>query len=264
MKTPWLPASATIRDASAMPAGSSRCAVLRWLWADHAELARQAEMLHADVGLGADGRDAGDGRAGIVCALEIGLGADAGQDRDRDLRALRPRRPPRRAARRRSAGAGRTGSSSRPARRRARRRSPTRPRGRARARRSRPGRRGSWCAIACEPSRSVVSTIRTAGPVLTRAASAYSSATRTAADGHDVEVAGVGGKVVTCALDLEHHRDDAVGDQRGGGQAVAGHVGGDVRHRCGDRALDRLAIGIVDLADRSCSASSRAGRPGSG
>ena len=33
MKTAWLPASATIRACSAMPAGSSRCAVLRWLCA---------------------------------------------------------------------------------------------------------------------------------------------------------------------------------------------------------------------------------------
>ena len=55
---------------------------------DHAELAGQAEVLHADVGLGADRRDARDRRAGGVRDLEVGLGADAGQDRDRDLRAL--------------------------------------------------------------------------------------------------------------------------------------------------------------------------------
>ena len=33
--------------------------------------------------------------------------------------------------------------------------------------------------------------------------------------GHDVEVAGIRREIVACALDLEHHRDDAVGDQRG-------------------------------------------------
>ena len=127
----------------------------------HAELAREAEVLHADVGLGADGRDAGDGRAGVVRDLEIGLGADAGEDRDRDLRPLGDAR-----------GAAASSSASECSGRPywielAPSPSPcptaiahTPARSSARATVSTWSTR-YWCAIACEPSRSVVSTIRT-------------------------------------------------------------------------------------------------------
>ena len=58
----------------------------------HAELAGQAEMLDPDIGLGDDGRDPGDRRAGRPGPLQVLLGADARQDRDRDLGPLDNRR----------------------------------------------------------------------------------------------------------------------------------------------------------------------------
>ncbi len=189
----------------------------------HAELAGEAEVLDADIGLGADGRDADDRGARVAGGLEV---APWCRRPGRIATAISARSTTRaaaaRAARRRSAAAGRTGSSSRPARRRGRRRSPRRRRGRARRRPSRPDRRGSWWAIACEPSRRVVSTIRIAIGELTPAASACSSATRTAAEVMMSRLPAYGGQVVARALDLEHHRDQAVRDQRRGGQAVAG------------------------------------------
>ena len=63
-----------------------------------------------------------------------------------------------------------------------------------------------WCAIACEPSRSVVSTNRTADAVIARA-SACSSATRTAADVMMSRFPAYARQVVAGALDLEDDRD---------------------------------------------------------
>ena len=55
----------------------------------HAELAGQPEVLDGDVGLGAVGRDAGDGRTGLPGAAQVVHGPDPGHEQHRDLGLLR-------------------------------------------------------------------------------------------------------------------------------------------------------------------------------
>jgi hypothetical protein len=55
----------------------------------HAELAGGSEMLHGDVGFGAVGRDAGDGRADVPRVAQILDGAEPGQEQNGDPGVVR-------------------------------------------------------------------------------------------------------------------------------------------------------------------------------
>ena len=241
MKTPWLPASATTRGRLGQPAGVEQVRGVQVAVGGHAELAGEAEVLDADVGLGADGRDAGDRRAGVARGLEVAPWCRSpGRIATAISRALDHARPPPRAARRRSAAAGRTGSSSRRARRRGRRRSPRRRRGRApRATVAHLVDAVTGGAIACEPSRSVVSTIRTRPPRSSRRPPACSSATRTAAEVMMSRLPAYGGQVVAGALDLEHHR-------RPTPSAISGGASGGSRARTSATSATAASIARLD------------------